>query len=149
MLQSNTESQIELTSPHPVSNALNPQENLRTDAQRVLILHSGILLDELIAGLLDDEADLQVSIIPIDNEETIAQAIAGEKPQTVILCNSDWFSVAKLYLMLETINYSEALQIVVFALNENSMEVFSKEKIITKNFRHFVGLIKNNGGFAH
>ena len=127
---------------HPFSNIRNSNKNLKKDAPRVLILYSGILLDNMIAILFGDEPNLEILINGLDKEELIAQQIVSEKPQTVILCQSIWFSVEKLNHILEDLHYSEAVQIVAVSLTENSLEIINKKKVITTNFKSFIHLVK-------
>ncbi len=113
-------------------------------SQRIMVLCRGILLDEMIASLLCDEQDLQISFTRMDHEEVIAQAIFNEKPQTVVMCETADFSVEKLDHLLEDLHYSDSVQIIVVSLYENSLVINSKKKHFYTNFRNFVHLIKNN-----
>jgi hypothetical protein len=128
----------------PVSNNNYSQKNQDDDTARILILHSGKLFDDLIAVLLREDPDLNVSIDWIDREEAIAQVIASKKPQIVILYKSVSFSVEKLKLLLEMLHYTEALQIVTVSINENSLEIANNGKLVSTNFNSFVNLCKSN-----
>jgi len=144
MLRLITQSQQNPILSYPFSNVLYSQMSLGNGSPRILILYSGLLLEDLIAGLLCDEPDLQILITRIDKEEVMAQAIASEKPQTVILCKSVSFSLEKLNLLLEELHYSKAVQIFAVSINANSLEVDSKKKLVVNNFRSFIDLIKSS-----
>ena len=130
---------------HPYSNVLCAQEGLCREVPRVLILYSGILLDDLIASLLCEIPDLHICATPIDHEGAIVERIVSERPQSVIFCESSWFSVEKLSRLLEDFHYSEAIQIIVVSRTESSVEINNKEKVTIQNSESFVNLIKNNG----
>jgi hypothetical protein len=144
MLQLMTNSQPNSTIIHPFSNDFNPPGMLKSDCPRIMILYSGILLDELIMELFCDVPNLQICLTPIDKEETIAQTIIAENPQVVILSEADCFSVDKLSKTLETLHCSEAVQIVVVSLHGNSLEVKNNRNHSHHNFKDFVNCIKSN-----
>ena len=144
MLRLITQSQQNQILSYPFSNVLYSQKSLENGSPRILILYSGLLLDDLIASLFCDQPDLQIRITQIDKEEAIAQAIASEKPQTVILCKSDSFAVEKLNLLLEELHFSDPVQVFVVSLNGNSLEVDSKKKLVFNNFRSFIDHVKSS-----
>jgi len=144
MLRLITQSQQNPILSYPFSNVLYSQKSLENGSPRILILYSGLLLEDLIAGLLCDEPDLQIWITGIEKEEAMAQAIASEKPQIVILCKSISFSVEKLNLMLEELHFTKAVQIFAVSINENSLEVDSKKKLVFNNFRSFIDHVKSS-----
>ena len=121
---------------------------MQSNCPRIMILDSGILLDELILELFCDVPNLQILITRIDNEETIAQAIVSENPQVVILSKSECFSVDKLSEILKNLQFSDAIQIVVVSLHENSLVVKNSHNHSHNNFKDFVNCIKNNAQSA-
>jgi hypothetical protein len=148
MLRLVTNSQASLDLPCPFSKADIPPEKIQSSSVRIMILDSGILLDDLIMELICDVSNLEILITRIDQEEAIAQAIMLETPQVVILCDSDWFSVDKLGKLLETSPISDTIQIVVVSWHDSSLVIKNSRHHSHTNFTDFVNCIKKNAASA-
>ncbi len=144
MLSFLSQSQPNLVLSHPFSKVECFQRENRLDSSRAMILYSGILLDDLIAGLLYDEPKLQIWITHIDHEEAIAQQIAALQPKTVILSESNWFSVDKLTQILESLDLSEKVRILTISIADNTLKVNSKKQYTFTNFKKFINLLTAN-----
>ena len=144
MLKLFTNSQPDPNLSAPFSKVVNPPGGLQSNYPHIMILDSGILLDELILELFCDVPNLHILITRIDNEEKIAQVIITENPKVVILSESDRFSVDKLREMLKNLQFSDAIQIVVVSQYENSLVIKNSHHHSHNNFKDFVNCIKNS-----
>jgi hypothetical protein len=132
-------------------NAIFSPTNLNTDTSgwnrehpvpHIMILDGGRLLDDAICALLWEELDMHVSVIHLDDEELIAQAIVLQNPDVVILCKSAIFSVGKLCQILEDRKYGDPIHIMSISICGNSLEIYDQKQLVSTNFRNFVNLIK-------
>ena len=137
------------TQPHPKSifppkipNTQTPGWNHKHPVAHVMILDGGRLLDDAICALLWKELEMQVSIVHLDDEELIAQAVVLQNPDVVILCKSASFSVAKLCQILEDQKYDAPIQIMSVSICGNSLEIFDQKQLVSTNFRNFINLIR-------
>jgi len=144
MLMINTLSEPEALISRPSRLAGQAALNVEAADHKVLLISCGMLLEDAIAGLLETEQDLRISIVPAGDENVIANAIRMESPDTIIFCKSRRFSVQRLSQMLEQLDYSHPVQIIVISINGNTLEIFNQRRLVATNFGNFVELIKSN-----
>ena len=144
------------TSAHPMLDRSLPFSGMRSAraktfsrARRVLLLDSGNLLHDLVPRLLRDQPDLGISIARMTEEEAVACEIAAGRHQTVILTQSERFSVDRLHQILAELGYQDEVRILSVSMTDGFLEVYCCRKLVLRNFREFIDLVKNGSQAPH
>lgn len=137
-----------LTHSIPVHNGENPaflQNQIGPEAQttRVMVVDSGILLDDVLINLLVNEPAFELSYVPMNTEKDIARLILEEKPHTILLCKSEKFSAKQLCTILENTRYEEPYQVITISIKGSNLEIQRMEKF-PSCFSELLNLVKQS-----
>ncbi len=129
----------------PVLYSSKEEEIARRGIKRILVLDSGILLDQLITLILSDDPCLDIWVQPLDTEERVAGLIDVIHPESVILSCGSTFSVSALKRLISARQPGNCVDIVTISLDDNSLDINDERRLAFSNFRNFVELVKMDG----
>jgi hypothetical protein len=118
------------------------QDNYPDSPQRVLVVNRGSLLDEGVVSLISSRSNLNVSTIDFENEEVLVNDIVSRHPEVVVMGQNGNVGIEKMYKMLTSISTLEKLRMIIFHSNDNSVDVFSQEKLNSIRGCDFIELIQ-------
>lgn len=118
------------------------QDYYSDSPQRVLVVNRGSLLDEGVVSLISSRSNLDVSTIDFENEEVLVNDIVARHPEVVVMGQNGSVGIEKLYKMLTSISTLEKLRMIIFHSNDNSVDIFSQEKLNSIRGGDFIELIQ-------
>jgi hypothetical protein len=118
------------------------QDYYSDSPQRVLVVNRGSLLDEGVVSLISSRSNLDVSTIDFENEEVLVNDIVSRHPEVVVMGQNGNVGIEKLYKMLTSISTLEKLRMIIFHSNDNSVDIFSQEKLNSIRGGDFIKLIQ-------
>ena len=113
--------------------------------RRVLIVQSGSVLDEGVENLLMREADLEVSGRNYADEAAFVQDVVRTQPDAVVLNEAGPLNLARIMELLNDCPTLETVRVVIVRLDDNTIDVFERQRVIATQVGDLVRLIRRDG----
>jgi hypothetical protein len=104
------------------------QEVVTTSPHRVVVVNSGSLLDEGVVCLISSKSNLDVSTVNFENEDIFVHDIVSRNPEVVVMGQNGSLQIDKLYKKLTSFSALTTLQMIIFHLNDDAVDIFSREQ---------------------
>ena len=114
-----------------------------TNSKTILLWGNDDLLSSYIQDLLTGQKGWKVICIPIEDEvDMVLQVVHREQPHSVIIQSGDRSSIPFIPTLLLQINPN--LVVMTLNLNNNLMEVYSKQDILIRSSSDLISVIEAN-----
>jgi DNA-binding NarL/FixJ family response regulator len=110
---------------------------------RVLVVESGLLLDEGVESLLGQELDLQVSGITYADDASFLDDVSTLRPDVILLNEAGPLDSLRILELLENIPTLASLRVVTVRRDDNTIDMYERKRVVATHSSDFFDLIRS------
>lgn len=110
----------------------------------VLVVESGLLLDEGVERLLKRERDLQVSGIAYADDASFLQDVSALRPDVILLNAEGPLDSMRILELLSGLPSLVSLRLIVVRPDDNQIDVYEKKRVIVASRDDLLNLIRQD-----